>query len=80
MTHTTTLAKTVGTLFACTAMVLSNSDFSRDGFAPIFSVDDYGQFGGMTQLNTRRFLPSEISHIKRTFSSPEMFFFVFSNL
>ena len=32
------------------------------------------------QLNTRRLLPSEISHIKRTFGAPEMFFFVFSNL
>ena len=80
MTHTTTLSKMVGTLFACTAMVLSNSNSSRDGFAPIFPANDYGQFGGMTQLDTRRFLSSEISHIKRTFSAPEMFFFVFSSL
>ncbi len=80
VTHTTTLSKMVGTLFACTATVLSNSNSPRDDFAPIFSANDYGQFGGMTQLNTRRFLSSEISHIKRTFSAPEMFFFVFSNL
>ena len=31
VTHTTTLSKMVGTLFACTAMVLSNSNSSRDG-------------------------------------------------
>ena len=80
VTHTTTLCKMVGILFACTAMVLSNSNSSRDGFAPIFSANEYGQFGGMTQLNTRRLLPSEISNIKRTFSAPEMFCFVFSNL
>ena len=80
VTHTTTLSKMVGTLFACTATVLSNSNPSTDSFAQIFFANDYGQFGGMTQLNTRRFVPSEISHIKRAFSAPEMFFFVFSNL
>ena len=80
MTQTTTLSEKVGTLFTCTAMVLSISNFSRDGFAPIFSANDYGQFGGMMQLDTRRLLLSEISHIKRTFSAPDMFIFVFSNL
>ena len=77
VTHTTTLSKMVGTLFACTATVLSNSNPSTDGFAQIFFANDYGQFGGMTQLNTRRIVPSEISHIKRTFSAPEMFFLCF---
>ena len=80
VTHTTTLSKMVGTLFACTATVLSNSNPSTDGFAQIFFANDYGQFGGMTQLM------QDVSFLRKIVTSnvlsvhQKCFFFVFSNL